>query len=63
MTFEIYYKEGITFVATVSKENITEFAGVFRARTAQRYCLRWETGQRGAVVDFRIRLLRAGGQG
>jgi hypothetical protein len=59
--FEIYYKEGITFVATVSRDNATEYAGVFQVRSPQRYCLRWEAGPRGALIDFRIRVLRPAG--
>ena len=59
VTFEIYYKDGITFVATVSREDTTEFASVFLAPSPRRYCLRWEAGRQGAVLDFRIRLVRA----
>jgi hypothetical protein len=59
VAFEIYYKEGITFVATVTRDDVTEYAGVFQARIPRRYCLRWEAGQQGALLDFRIRLLRA----
>jgi hypothetical protein len=57
VTFQIYYKEGITYVAPVNREDVTEASGMFAARAARRYCLRWEAGQRGALVDFRIRLL------
>jgi len=59
--FEIYYKDGITFISTVSRDDVTEYSGVFQVKTPQRYCLRWEAGLLGAIVDFRIRLLRAGG--
>lgn len=61
LAFEIYYKDGITFVAPVTREDVTEYSGVFQAKSPQRYCLRWEAGPRGALVDFRIRLLRAAG--
>jgi hypothetical protein len=57
--FEIFYKEGITYVATVSRDDTTEYGGVFQAPAKRRYCLRWEAGQQGAIVDFRIRLVRA----
>ena len=59
VSFEIYYKEGITFIATVSRDYVTEYAGIFQARLPQRYCLRWEAGPGGAQLDFRVRLLRA----
>lgn len=60
VTFEIYYRDGVAYIATVSREDTTEFSGVFTAPAARRYCLRWEAGREGALVDFRIRLLRAG---
>jgi len=57
VTFQIYYKDGVTFVAPVSRENVTEFSGVFNPPYERRYCLQWEAGQQGAVIDYRIRLL------
>jgi len=60
VNFEIYYRDGVAYIATVSRQDTTEFSGVFSAPAAQRYCLRWEAGREGALVDFRIRLLRAG---
>jgi hypothetical protein len=60
VAFLIYYKDGITFIAPVSRENVTEFSGIFSPVIERRYCLQWETGQQGAIVDYRIRLLRGG---
>jgi len=62
VNFEIYYKEGIAFIATVSRDGVTEHGGIFQARSAQRYCLRWEAGPAGTLIDFRVRLLRAAAQ-
>jgi len=62
VNFEIYYKEGIAFIATVSRDGVTEQGGIFQARSAQRYCLRWEAGPAGTLIDFRVRLLRAAAQ-
>ena len=59
VTFQIYYKEGIAFVSTMNRDNVREFAGVFSVPVARRYCVRWDAGPPGALVDFRIRLLRA----
>jgi hypothetical protein len=58
VTFQIYYKEGIAFVSTVSREDVREAAGVFNVPAPRRYCVRWDAGQQGALVDFRIRVLR-----
>jgi hypothetical protein len=58
VAFQIYYKDGLAFIAPVSQEDVTEFAGVFNPPYERRYCLQWEAGQQGALVDYRIRLLR-----
>ena len=58
VTFQIYYKDGTTFIAPVSRGEVTEFSGIFRPPFERRYCLQWEAGREGAIVDYRIRLLR-----
>ena len=61
VTFQIYYKEGITFVSPLSRDDVREFAGIFQVKADTRYCLQWDAGQRGALLDYRIRLLRGAG--
>jgi hypothetical protein len=56
--FQIYYAEGNTFVSPISRDDVQEFAGIFQVKADKRYCLQWEAGQRGALLDYRIRLLR-----
>lgn len=59
VTFDLYYKSGTMLLSPISREHVMEASGVFRAQDARRYCLRWEAGQQGAILDYRIRLLRA----
>jgi hypothetical protein len=59
VTFNLYYKEGSTFLAPISREDTTTDAGVYLARTARRYCLRWEAGRPGAVLTYRARVIPA----
>lgn len=59
VTFNLYYKSGTMFLSPISRDHVMEASGVFRAQDARRYCLRWEAGQQGAILDYRIRLLRA----
>ncbi len=59
--FHVYYQEGITFVSPISRDDVQEFAGIFQVKADRRYCLQWEAGQRGALLDYRIRLLRGAG--
>ena len=60
VTFNLYYVEGGAFLAPISREDVTADAGVYLARTARRYCLRWEAGRQGAVISYRARVLAAG---
>jgi hypothetical protein len=62
VNFQIYYKEGIAFISTVSRDDVRDGAGIFNVPAARRYCVRWDAGQQGALVDFRIRLMRAPGK-
>jgi hypothetical protein len=57
VNFQIYYKDGITLIAPVSREDVREFSGIFNPPYAGRYCVQWESGQQGAIIDYRIRLL------
>jgi hypothetical protein len=56
--FQIYYKDGITYIATVTRDDTSADSGIFRASMARRYCARWEAGREGALVDFRLRVVR-----
>jgi hypothetical protein len=59
VAFQLYYKEGSASISTVSRDGVTEFGGVFNVPAARRYCLRWDAGPQGALLDFRIRLQRS----
>jgi hypothetical protein len=58
--FEIYYRDGITYVATVIRDDVQQDSGIFRAPIARRYCARWEAGREGAMIDYTVRVLRGG---
>jgi hypothetical protein len=60
VAFNIHYHEGKAVVMPVSREASRADAGVFAPALAQHYCLRWEAGPAGALIDYRIRLRRAG---
>jgi len=59
VAFQIYYKDGLMFIAPVSREDVTESSGIFNAPNERRYCLRWESGREGAIIDYRVRVLRS----
>ena len=57
--FEIYYQDGTARVAPLNRDDTTGDSGIYAAQRAQRHCLRWDVGRQGAMLDFRVRVLRA----
>jgi len=58
--FNVHYHEGKTVVMPLAREKTREDAGILPIALAHDYCLMWEAGPAGAVIDYRIRLKRAG---
>jgi hypothetical protein len=56
--FSIAYHEGKTVIMPVSRDDTTAEDGTFRPLVAHDYCLMWEAGREGAIVDYRILLTR-----
>ena len=59
--FNFHYHEGNAVVMPLAREKVREDAGVFAVPFAQDYCLMWEAGAAGTVIDYRVRVKRAGG--
>lgn len=60
--FEIYYKDGIARIAPVVRDDVTEASGIFPPSASRRYCVRWDVGREGAIVDYRVRVLPPSGR-
>ena len=58
--FNIHYHEGKTVVMPITRDKSSGDAGVFATPVAQDYCLMWEAGPAGALLDYRVRLKRGG---
>jgi hypothetical protein len=56
VNFDIRYREGGAVVAPIARESVRADAGVFIAQIARDYCLVWEAGGAGALLDYRLRL-------
>ncbi len=54
--FNIHYHEGKAVVMPLVREKAREDAGMYSVRIAQDYCLMWEAGAAGAVLDYRVRV-------
>lgn len=59
VAFGIHYHDGNAVVMPIARERTRADAGVFAPAVAQNYCLTWEAGPAGAVIDYRIRVRRA----
>lgn len=58
--FNVHYHEGKAVVMPLAREKTRGDAGVFAPPVAQDYCLMWEAGPAGALLDYRVRLRPAG---
>ena len=58
--FGLRYREGGASVFPVEHEATRAHSGVFAARLDRDYCLTWEAGTSGAVLDYRVRRRAAG---
>jgi len=54
--FNIHYHEGKAIVMPISRSMTRGDSGVFASQIVQDYCLMWEAGVTGAIIDYRIRL-------
>ena len=59
VTFNIHYHEGKTVIMPVSSDDVTADDSTFRPLVAHDYCLMWEAGREGAILDYRILLNRS----
>ena len=56
--FNIHYHEGKAVVMPLVREKSREDAGMYAVTLAQDYCLMWEAGAAGTVLDYRVRVAR-----
>ena len=59
--FGLSYREGGAAVFPIEQDATRAHAGVLAVLLTREYCLSWEAGTAGAIVDYRVRL-RASGQ-
>jgi hypothetical protein len=54
--FNIHYHEGRAVVSPIVRDKVRQDSGLFVPLFAQDYCLMWEAGAAGALLDYRISL-------
>jgi len=57
VSFNIHFHEGNTVVMPIDIASSGDEAGVFAADREQIYCLTWEAGAQGSVLDYRVQPL------
>jgi hypothetical protein len=60
VSFEIHYREGAATLAPIARSVIRNDSGIYLASLPREYCLAWEAGAAGAIIDYRLRLRPAG---
>jgi hypothetical protein len=56
--FELNYRERNAVLAPIVRDWSTGDSGVYLARIAREYCVRWEASPAGAFLDYRLTLQR-----
>jgi hypothetical protein len=59
VNFNIHYHDGAAIVEPIVREAVRQDAGVFAPLLVQDYCLMWQAGSGGAMLDYRMRVRRA----
>ena len=58
LDFEIHYREKGAVLAPIVREQSTSDSGIFEPRATREYCLAWQAGAPGAIIAYRLLLLR-----
>ncbi len=58
VAFSVYSREGNSRVLPIEVNATLEESGDFSADQSQNYCLEWEAGAQGSVIDYRVQQVR-----
>ena len=58
VAFNIYFREGKARIIPVDVKAALEDSGDFTADQSQNYCLEWEAGAAGSLIDYRVQQVR-----
>ena len=56
--FELAYREGSAVLAPIVRDWSAEDGGIYIANLAREYCARWEASPAGALLNYRLTLMR-----
>jgi len=58
VTFNVHFREGIAMIFPVDVKQTREESDDFTADQRQNYCLVWEAGAQGSIIDYRVQQVR-----
>ena len=58
VAFNVHFREGNARILPVDVKATLDEAGDFTAEQGQRYCLEWEAGAAGSIIDYRVQQVR-----
>ena len=56
--FNVYFREGNARIIPVEVKTALDASGDFTADQGQNYCLEWEAGAAGSILDYRVQQVR-----
>lgn len=59
LDFSIQYRDGKALIMPMVREALPSSEGTFDVLVAQDYCLVWEAGARGTLLDYTVHLRRS----
>jgi hypothetical protein len=58
VAFNVHFREGIATIVPVDVKATLEESDDFTADQERNYCLAWEAGPQGSVIDYRVQQVR-----
>ena len=55
VAFNVHFHDSNAIVMPITRDQVTEDSDDFTADRKQTYCLMWEAGAEGALIDYRAR--------
>ena len=58
VAFNVHFREGNARIIPVDVQATRDESGDFTADRGQNYCLEWEAGASGSIIDYRVQQVR-----
>jgi hypothetical protein len=58
VAFNVHFREGTATIVPIDVKTTREESDAFAADQQRNYCLAWEAGPQGSVIDYRVQQVR-----